>query len=159
MEIEIPGDERIESLRSYIRRQLRSRVGPYAHRIPFVSVRLSEYCGAARGVVLTKCRLEADVRGPGETAVGEALEANPYRAVDSATDALCVALARELESGDVTGAAARDASVVASAAMPAALDGQAPSATVCRQTGPPAGGDSVRVPSATPWRKPSWQSA
>lgn len=92
MEIEIPGADRIDALRSYIRRQLVSKVAPHGHRLQRVCVRLSEYCGTTAGAVLTKCRLEADISPSGETVVHEALEPNPYRAVDKATEALSVSL-------------------------------------------------------------------
>jgi ribosome-associated translation inhibitor RaiA len=97
-EIEIPGADRIDSLRCYIRQQLAAKFAPHAHRLRRVSVRLSEYCGTTRGMVLTKCRLEADINPSGKTVVHEALEPNPYRAVDKATDALSGSLGREPSS-------------------------------------------------------------
>ena len=100
MEIEIPGADRIDSLRAYIRKQLSSRVAPHAHRPRRVSVQLSEYCGATRGSVLTKCRLEADISPSGKTVVHEALEPNPYLAVDKATEALGVCLESEAGSSE-----------------------------------------------------------
>jgi ribosome-associated translation inhibitor RaiA len=94
--VHIPGAERIESLRSYIERRLHSGVGPHAGRVRGVSVRLSELSGVERGIVLTACRVEAQVGLLPSTIVVEALESNPYRAVDTAVERLSVALAQEV---------------------------------------------------------------
>jgi hypothetical protein len=96
LEVHIPGAERVEWLRSYIERRLHSGVARYAGRVGAVSVRLSELCGDETGIVLTACRVEAEVGPLPSTIVVEALEPNPYRAVDTAIERLSVALAQEL---------------------------------------------------------------
>jgi ribosome-associated translation inhibitor RaiA len=96
IKVRIPGAERVESLRSYIERRLHSSVGLHADRVRAVSVRLSEFCGQERGTILTACRVEADVGFLPSAIVAQALEPNPYRAVEKAIERLRVALDQEV---------------------------------------------------------------
>jgi ribosome-associated translation inhibitor RaiA len=96
VEVQIPGAERIESLRSHIRRRLHSSIGQHADWVRSVSVRLSEFCGPARGSIWTSCRIEAGDESLPKAIVAEAFEENPYRAFDKAIDRLSHSLDREL---------------------------------------------------------------
>jgi ribosome-associated translation inhibitor RaiA len=96
VEVQIPGAERIESLRSHIQRRLHSSIGQHADRVRRVSVRLSEFCGPARGSIWTSCRIEAGDESLPKAIVAEAFEDNPYRAFDKAIDRLSHSLDREL---------------------------------------------------------------
>jgi ribosome-associated translation inhibitor RaiA len=102
VEVHIPGAERIESLRSHIQRRLHSRIGEHADRVRRVSVRLSEFCGPARGMVWTSCRVEVDDKSLPKALVAEALEENPYRAVDNAIERLSRSLVQEARRSDRT---------------------------------------------------------
>jgi len=96
VEVQIPGAEQIESLRSHIQRRLHSSIGQHADRVRRVSVRLSEFCGPARGSIWTSCRIEAGDESLPKAIVAEAFEENPYRAFDKAIDRLSHSLDREL---------------------------------------------------------------
>jgi ribosome-associated translation inhibitor RaiA len=95
IEVLIPGAERIESLRSHIQRRLHSSIGQHADRVGRVSVRLSEFCGPERGSVWTSCRVEVVSESRPKAIVAEALEPNPYRAVDNAIERLRLLLREE----------------------------------------------------------------
>ena len=88
VDVLIPGADRIESLGAHVRRRLLSRVGEAAGRVRRTTVRFDERCGHARGVVLTACRVEADVASLAEPIVSEALAPNPYRSADEAIERL-----------------------------------------------------------------------
>jgi ribosome-associated translation inhibitor RaiA len=103
IEVHIPGAERIESLRSYIQDRLHSSIGHHADRVGRVSVRLSEFCGPARGIVWTSCRVEVDGESLPKAIVAEALERNPYRAADKAIGRLTLLLREESRRAARTG--------------------------------------------------------
>lgn len=94
VDVLIPGADRIESLGAHVRRRLLSRVGQAAGRVRRATVRFHERCGHARGVILTACRMEADVASLAEPIVFEALASNPYLAADEAIERLGAVLDR-----------------------------------------------------------------
>jgi hypothetical protein len=103
MDIHIPGADRIESLRLYIRHQVDTELGRHAERLSGVTVLLSEYWGPEKGVVVTKCRIEADLGTLGSKLAREAMDSNPYRAVDRATEAIRLSLNHGAQSPEPTG--------------------------------------------------------
>lgn len=92
VDIHIPGAERIDALRLYIQRRLSSALGPDTDHARRASVRISEFSGPTRGMIMTSCRVEVEVASLPGSVVAEAYESNPYRAVDNAIERLSLSL-------------------------------------------------------------------
>jgi hypothetical protein len=92
IDVHIPGAELFESLKAHAVGRIVAAVASLSARRPQASVRLSEFVGDGRGAVLTACRIEVSAETLPDVVVGEAVAANPYRAIDEATERLVVAL-------------------------------------------------------------------
>jgi hypothetical protein len=125
IDVHIPGADLLESIRSHVVSRVRSGVGALSSRVHRVSVRLSEFCGAGRGAVLTACRIEAMVEPMPNAIVADVVAPNPYRAVNEAVETFIHMLRTEVSSYEGASGSTRSPGPSVPAGLP--LDGQADS--------------------------------